>query len=692
MGAITSNEEVQVDQNALREDDVVADVVARAGQASTQTHSSPGVAKRINTVAMISVGGVMLLMAVMVGRVVQLQLAPSAQLKPFISDRLTTVPKVAPTGDILDRRGRPLATTRFGYRVFIDPKDFPNPPDEAFAALADAIGMKPVEIAKRVVPAMEHNDKNRIAATDNDPWTLPEGKDRRYVSVGEVLEDWRVQLVRGLKLGGKPIPGVHLETRQVRENMADDQVAHLVGAVGIDHDGLSGAEFMFGKAMQPEPGLLKYVRDGRGDPMWIFPGGFKEPKRGHDVRLSVDLEIQRIVMEEVDRGIRDADAAGARCVVLDPHTGEVLALADVVRQPKNIKDYDWKLPIPKGGDGTRYRIISDDPLAKIDPALARNRCVEDVYEPGSTFKAFMWSAALASGKTRESEVINTHWGKWVTPYGRPLSDVTERSTQTVAEVLVNSSNIGMAQLVARMEYPATRDAVLNFGFGRRTNIGLAGETAGLVTSQKGWTKYTQTSVAIGYEVGVTPVQMVRAFAAFCRRDELAGTVPTLRLTAVDPDVAVRDQGQRAIPADIAKRTREVMRGVTHNLDERMSRGATNTKQEETFRYEAFGKSGTARAGLGKAPAGKRRPKGSDGYFGGQYTVSFIAGAPVDDPRLVVLVVVDDPGPELVRAKRYYGAMVAGPINRRIMERSLSYLGVEPSVPAGESVVHASTRD
>jgi cell division protein FtsI/penicillin-binding protein 2 len=126
------------------------------------------------------------------------------------------------------------------------------------------------------------------------------------------------------------------------------------------------------------------------------------------------------------------------------------------------------------------------------------------------------------------------------------------------------------------------------------------------------------------------------------------------------------------PSSIARTTKETMKGVTDGLDEKLA------KNGESFRYEAFGKSGTAQAPLGKAPKGKKRPKGSDGYFGGQYNVSFIAGGPYEDPRIVVLVVVDDPGPELVRNKRYFGAMVAGPINRRIMERTLTYMGVPAS--------------
>src|SRR6185369_3839974 len=140
------------------------------------------------------------------------------------------------------------------------------------------------------------------------------------------------------------------------------------------------------------------------------------------------------------------------------------------------------------------------------------------------------------------------------------------------------------------------------------------------------------------------------------------TMPTARLTATDYDRALSEKSPRVFPAQVATITRETMKGVTDILDTRMAKAKG---KEENFRFISFGKSGTAQAPLGKPPAGKKKPKGSDGYYGGQYNVSFIAGGPFEDPRIVVLVVVDDPGPQLVREKRYFGAAVAGPPNRRI---------------------------
>jgi cell division protein FtsI (penicillin-binding protein 3) len=649
--------------------------------------AAPALARsRVDAVATLTFVGVGVLMLVMLGRVVQLQVAPGERLAAFMSDRLTTRGEPAVRGDVLDRRGRLIASTSFGQRVFIDPVKFPVPPGDAIIALAKALGEDPADVAKVIAPAIEHNQRAQTLPMPEDP-DAPlsyEQTVKRYVPLTGILEDWRLSAVEGLRLDGKPIPGVHLETRSVRQNPGGELVAKIRGRVDVDHAGQAGAERLLDAKLRPSPGRFQYVRDAMGDPMWVFPGGYAPPQRGQDVRLSVDLEIQRIVDEELRRGIEDADAAGGRAIVLDPYSGEVLGMVDMLREVPGLKDYDWNQPIAKGGDGVRYRIIAPDEGAKFGPDMARNRCLVDLYEPGSTFKPFMWSAAVEAGVVSPDEWFSTYDGQWRTPYGRPISDVTKLPRQTWSDVLVNSSNIGMVQGVSRMSFQQARDAIREFGFGQRTNLGPPGESPGLVTSPRAWSKYTQTSVAMGYEIAVTPVQMARAFSAFCRTGELAGTIPAVRLTALDAVAGLDDPGVRVMPRKVADQTRAAMRGVTRNLDNRLA--TRTTGPQETFRFEAFGKSGTARAPLGLPPKDKRRPKGADGYFGGQYNVSFIAGAPADDPRIVVLVVVDDPGPELVRTRRYFGAMVAGPVNRRITERVLTYMGLQPT---GESSLSAA---
>lgn len=603
-------------------------------------------------------------------RVVQLQIRPSEKLSAFISDRTVRQTELGVRADIRDARGRLLAASRFGQRVFVDPVNFPNPPGEAMAKLADALGTPVEDIAKRIVPKMSANADRLALLNDNDPTNDPTKGASQYVTISGVLQDWQVTAVKALR-----VPGVHLEPRAVRETPGSALAAELLGKVGIDHDGLLGVERMLDKAVRPTDGSMRMVMDAAQRPLWVEEAGYTAPRRGSDVELSIDLEYQRMATEELDRGLTDADAAGGRLIAMNPHTGEVIAMVDIVRDIKDAVDYTWQYPIGQepGGKRPRYRTIKADPNRFKDPAVSRNRCVEDIYEPGSTFKPFMWSAVTALGLATPGEMFDTEDGVWKTPYGRPVRDVAARGEQTWKDVLVNSSNIGMTKGTARMSAQQMHDAVRSFGFGTPVGLGLAGESSGRVTALKDWSKYTQTSVAMGYEVAVTPLQMVRAFSAFAREGENAGTIPNATLLALQSErepAALR----RVLPPDVAELTRRTMTGVTEALERKVLKN-----EAKSFRYDTFGKSGTAQIPLPPRPKGVKPPRGNGGYFVGQYNVSFICGAPVESPRIVVLVVVDDPGPRLVRENRYYGAMVAGPVARRFVERALAYMGVEPTM-------------
>lgn len=491
----------------------------------------------------------------------------------------------------------------------------------------------------------------------------------KYLSIGDILPDWQVEQVRRITL-----PGVHLERRSVREITGGPAIASIVGLVGVDHNGLLGAERSFDERIEPTAGRLDYVRDARGRAMWVEASGYRPAVPGKGLWLSADLAIQQIADEEIERGVIDADAAGGRIIVLDPATGELLAMRDFIRPLPGLTDPPQRgagkpsRPVdPDPGAGVRYRTIRPDPAREIHPALGRNRCVEDVYEPGSTFKAFIWSSVTERGLARPEEVFNTHNGLWTNPYGRVIRDVIPKPSLTWTEVLVNSSNIGMTQGVDRLTFDQARADILRFGFGVRTGLGLPGESPGLVTSRRDWTRYTQTSIASGYEIGVTPLQMVRAFSAFARSGALAGSLPALRLRAVTPAELAAEKPVPVIPAWLASQTRDAMRKVGEIMNTRIR---DTFKEEPPLRYSLFGKSGTA-----EIP----RPDGR-GYFKNQHNSSFIAGAPAEQPRIVVLVIIDDPGPALVARRHHYGSWIAGPVVRRVIERTLEYLGVPPTVP------------
>lgn len=707
-------------------------------------------ARRAESTARWLVGLVLAALVVLFARVAQLQLAPSEALRASMPDRVAFRVEEGQRGELVDRRGRQLATSRVGERIIIDPVVLPSPPDDAILALAEALAVEPFEVGEPILRALAENDRRRallpqpdkrapdgvlgvwraierfVARADasgdagqapapglpsdypkplsvtavtesgevaagqapvaSDHEAEPEKPKRliRYLPLTPVLEPAVAERVR--RLG---IDGVHIERRFVREYPGGDAVASLVGKVGFEHRGLLGAELTFDEALSGQNGRAAYVRDAWGRPLWIEAARQVAPRDGTPTPLSIDLQVQQIAIEELRRGMEEADAAGGRIVVADPRTGEVLALADLYREVPGLRDFPWepvgtprsapRAAIPTVLDGVRYRVIPPDPRREEHPALGRNRCVEDVYEPGSTFKPFVWTLVTQAGLAHPDEVIDTEGGRWLTPYGRPIEDVTKRPEMTWREVLINSSNIGLVKKGALLGHDRLRDGVRSYGFGTPTGLGLPGEAVGLVTSRKAWSEYTQTSVSFGNEVAVTPVQMVRAFSAIARSGELAGTLPRLRLTADDSGAIVH----RVVEREVAELARHTLRPVAEKVEQRMlDRGEA---PEGGWRWPMFGKSGTAEIPLTTPPKGLRRPRGARGYYTDQYNSSFIAGAPLEAPAIVVLVVIDDPGPDRVRARTHYGSAVAGPVVRRVVERTLEYLG-EPLTEPDRALV------
>ncbi|MCA9299416.1 MAG: penicillin-binding protein 2 [Phycisphaerales bacterium] len=659
--------------------------------------------------------GCSIAMLLVLGRVVQLQIAPSARLVEVMNSRTSRSTVTGVRGDIVDRRGRLLANTHVGYRVFVDPLRLPEDPDPTIATLARILGIDPMQVGEPIIRRLAYNEQhaaghgvdargNPLVSTPDDPSLAdvveelfggtPEPEPdplegvpplSRYVRVSGILDDRQVEAIRAAKL-----EGVHLEERRVRTYPGGDLVAPLVGVVDWKHDGALGIERHLDQTLQARDGAIRYVRDHKGRPLWVEPGNWEPAQRGSTRQLSIDLEIQRIAYDELARGVEEADAAGGRLVAIDPDTGEVLAMADIIRNVPDLVEFPW---VPEDAKGelalyraaapwTRYRTIGTDDKRATFPALSRNRCVEDLYEPGSTFKPFIWSIATLRGYADPDEILDTEGGRWRTPCNRLIEDVTKRDRMTWAEVLVNSSNIGMIKVAHRIGFDELRQSIGLFGFGTSTHLGLPGESSGILTPASRWSVYSQTSVSFGNEVAVTPVQMVRAFACFARSGDRAGTIPQLTLTTrlAPSDMVV----ERVLPSDLAIEVRHILKQVAANMEATFAR---KIKQDQTgestdWKYVIFGKSGTAQAPLVDAPKGMKRPRRAPGYYPNQYNSSFIAAGPIERPALVVLVVIDDPGPDRVRMKDHYGSRVAGPVVRRFMDRALAYMGV-PESPTGD---------
>jgi len=593
--------------------------------------SIDGIFRRGRAIALLSIVG--LVLAANVARVVQLKLAPHPELLQAAGRRESQVRELALRGEIIDRRGRVLAVSLVAHRLFVDPaviwergwervkrgrRADPDSPVEAdpFLDAAQAIGMAIGEDPAQLL--------TRLRAS----------ADRRYVVLVDQLADWQLDAVQSLKMAG-----VGIEPRLTREYPGGSLGARIIGTVAADQQGLTGMEYVRRTTLAPTDGSMLYLRDAKRMPLWIERDGYRPAEHGETIRLTIDAVIQEIVERRLDEAVKKFNAAGGRVVVVDVESGDVLAMADVLRQRKGVKE----LTPPDARDR--------------NPALGRNRCLTDPFEPGSTFKPFVWAWATQLGVFKpESTVPMTAGGPHRTSFGRMIRDVKYYGPNTWRFVLVKSLNSGMAIAAERMKFKDMQACVRAFGFGQKTNLILGGETTGILTSNKNWRKTTQTSVCMGHEIAVTPVQMARAFLVFCRD----GTMPSLRLELPGDDARALtmaqapSEGVRVIPESLAALTREVMAEV-------MVEGTGRKAQSEHFRI--FGKTGTAQ--LPKSNGG--------GYYDDRYVANFVGGAPLERPRIAIVTVIDDPDKRV----QHFGGQTAGPLARDVIDETLHYLGVAP---------------
>lgn len=573
----------------------------------------------LRTLAWAKLGVLLMLvtMLLLLGRVAQLKLYPDARLTSAIIPPLSERDEMAKRGDLIDSRNRILATSGVAYRLFVDPTQVIDV-DTIAVDIADAIGANPAEIDKKIL----------------------DRPGRQYIVLDHELDDWQVQAISHAALRG-----VGLEAHLVRHYPQGENAANVIGMVGFEHTGLGGMEHLFEDELEPTNGKLTYLRDARRRALWIEPDAHTPATDGQDIKLSIDVVIQQIAQQRLTQVVKEYNAGGARAIVLNCQTGEILAMYDV-------------LNAREGWDE-----VTDDPNRKIHPALGRNRCVSDPYEPGSTFKPFIWAVATELGKATPNEIIPTPSNPaYRTTQGRRIRDSHYYGPVSWERVLIHSINSGMAIVAERMTEKQMQQAVSSFGFGSKTDCGLPGESNGIVTSKEKWGHYTQTSIPMGHEIAVTPLQMVRAFSVIAGD----GTLPKIRITANTPEDEAYPVKHQIIKPATAKLVRQVLRDV-------MLEGTGKRAQSDL--YKIFAKSGTAQL---------PKPDGS-GYFEDRYVASFIGGAPFDDPQIVVLCVVDDPDKSL----GHYGGAIAGPVVRDIIDETLTYLGVEPDVEEDVNQILAS---
>jgi len=409
-----------------------------------------------------------------------------------------------------------------------------------------------------------------------------------------------------------------------------DLMGHLLGFAGVDNQGLEGIELAYNRQLQGEKGWAVVERDAFGHA--IFQKGLDSfaPSRGKDLVLTIDEVIQHIAETELDAVMEETRADDGSVIVMDPKTGEILGLA--VRPEFN----------PNRVESRR-------------PELWRNRAVTDAYEPGSTFKIVTASAALEEHVAGPDDVFYCEEGRMAIAGGF-IRDAEKEGYLTFREVIQKSSNIGMIKIAMRMDADRLYRYIRAFGFGEKTGIDVEGESPGLIKPPRDWSGRSLPSIAIGQEVAVTPLQLVTAVSAIAN----GGVLMRPRLVS-----EIRDENGRAIQTFLPEARRrpvspETAARMMTVLEGTVSKDGTGEKAAIPG-YRIAGKTGTAQ----KIDPATRQYSARDGV------VSFVGIVPADDPRIVVLVVVDDP------KGVSWGGTVAAPVFRNVAEQVLRYLGVPP---------------
>ena len=506
-------------------------------------------------------------------------------------------------GNLLDRQQRELARSIQTVSLFFDPKDL-NPGDLNCTAteLAKALGEKEPELLKELSEAQDQG--------------------KRFVWLARRLDVEKANPILALQLAG--VQSV-LEPKRFYPN--GSLASHVLGFVGLEGEGLGGLEQSYNEKISGEPGRLFIEKDAAQNAYDSFEIAAKQ---GQTVVLTIDQAIQYQTERALESAVQRTHAKSGSVIVLDPKSGEILAMA-------NAPSFDPNNVAASPADNRR------------------NWALQNVYEPGSTFKIVAYSAAIEKKLAKPDDKIDCQMGS-VNVAGRIVHDHKPFGTLTLTEALAKSSNVAAIKLGMRVGDAAMYDFMTRFGFGSKTGIELPGETAGILRKLERWQPSSIGSLAMGQEVGVTPVQMASAFGALAN-DGLRiapHIVREVRNAAGDVVYTAQPEKRRVVGPETAIALRGMLEGVTLN---------GTAKKAQLDGYSAAGKTGTAQ---------KIDPK-TRTYSKTKFIGSFVGFAPVSNPQVVIIVVMDEP------AGAYHGGDVAAPIFREIAEQILPGMGVMPDV-------------
>ena len=559
--------------------------------------------------------GLVAWMLIIGARLVQLQVSQHDDLTARArNQQLGSIETNPVRGQLLDRQGRELARSIDTESFFADPREISNT-DETARRIASITGQDRVELVKRLADAKDTNKK--------------------FVWITR-----RLDVLLASKLDALNLEGVYSRKEPKRFYPNDSLAAHVLGFVGLDEIGQSGVEQYYNEKIRGESGKLYLGTDAKRR---AFESYEVQPPAGQTVVLTIDQTIQYRTELALGAAVERAHAKSGTAIVMDPQTGEILALA-------NAPSFDPNQP-PKGSAEDRV-----------------NGALQTTYEPGSTFKVVAYSAAIEKGLVRPQDRIDCQMGQ-ITVAGRLIHDHHPFGVLTIADALALSSNVGAIKLGLLVGNASMYEYIRRLGFGARTGIDLTGESPGILHALNRWQASSIGSIAIGQEIAVTPLQMATAYSVIANDGMLVKPHLVRELRSPEGTVLfqAKPEARRALKPETTAALRNMFEDVT-------LRGTARKAQLNG--YTAAGKTGTAQ---------KIDPR-THTYSTTKFIGSFVGFAPVKNPAVVIIVVIDEP------QGAYHGGDVAAPVFREIAEQILPDLNITPDTelkPGAELIAQVS---
>jgi cell division protein FtsI (penicillin-binding protein 3) len=422
------------------------------------------------------------------------------------------------------------------------------------------------------------------------------------------------------------IKGIYSIKEYKRLYPEGEAAAHIVGFTNVEDQGQEGVELVFQKQLSGKPGSRRVIKDRLGRVVEAV-GDAVPPEDGQDIQLSIDSKVQFFAYQKLREAVQEHKAKAGSVVVLDAQSGEVLALAN-------------------------YPSYSPDKRVNLSGEQLRNRALTDTFEPGSTMKPFPVALALEKRLVKPETPIQTAPGR-ITITGSTITDAHPHGVLSVSEVIQKSSNVGTVKMAMQIEPRELWEMYSAVGFGQKPQIPFPGVVSGRLRPYKTWRPIEQATMSYGYGISGSLFQVARAYTVFARDGEI---VPTTLLKAEQ-----QVQGVRVFSAENARAVRKM-------LNMAAAPGGTAPKAQ-TVGYSVGGKTGTAHKQEGK------------GYAGKKYRGFFVGMAPIDQPRIVVAVMIDEPS-----NGRYFGGEVAAPVFSTTVQQTLRLLGIQPDLSVKPQVV------